>query len=183
MGSRRRWPVEEWVTWLNTPRKFTRFYPDYRARAFIVHLGPRKLLYPFALLSPQPSIKDRFVRSFGDEKLGQQAIWYVLQSGKQGFLSAEQVLTFYREPSDVKALVLWQLTLAAIEHLKQTGLSRRQILRRMRTSAAQLDRILDASNVHKTVDSVLALLEVLGYEVEVTVRPKLPEKPPSRPWP
>lgn len=67
-------------------------------------------------------------------------------------------------------MVLWQLTLAAIEHLKQSRLSRRQILRRMRTSSAQLDRILDASNMRKTVDGVLALLEVLGYEVEVTVR-------------
>ena len=144
-----------------------------------MHLGQRKLLYPFALLTPRPSTKDRFVHSYGDEKLGQQAIWYVLQSGKQGYLSAEQVLTFYREPSDVKATVLWQLTRAAIEHVKQTGLSRRQILRRMRTSSAQLDRILDASNVRKSVDGVLALLEVLGYEVEVTVRPKPPEKPGS----
>ena len=172
MGSRRRWPVEEWVEFLNTEPKFTRFYPDYRKKAFVVHLGQRKLLYPFALLTPRPSISDRMVRSFGDEKLGQEAIWYVLQSGKQGLLSAEQVLTFYREPSDVKAMVLWQLTLAAMEHIQHTGLSRRQILRRMRTSSAQLDRILDASNMRKTVDGVLALLEVLGYEVEVTVRRK-----------
>ena len=37
---------------------------------------------------------------------------------------------------------------------------------------AQLDRILDPSNVRKSVDSVLAVMEVLGYEVEVTVRKK-----------
>jgi len=169
--------VEECVEDLMTPRKFTRFYADYRARAFIIHLGQRKVLYPFALLDPKPSVKDRYVRSYGDENLGQRAIWYVLQSGKQGFLTAEQVLTFYREPSDVKGDVLWALTKAAIEHIKNTALSRRQILKRMHTSSAQLDRILDASNVRKTVDGVLALLEVLGYEVEVTVRRKPPEKP------
>jgi len=179
MGSRRRWPVKECVEDLMTPRKFTRFYPDYRARVFVVHLGQRKLRYPFALLDPRPSPKDRFIRSYGDEKLGQQAIWYVLQSGRQGFLSAEQVLTFYREPSDVKGNLLWTLTTAAIEHMKHTGLSRRQILKRLHTSSAQLDRILDASNVRKSVDGVLALLEVLGYEVEVTVRRKSPETSPE----
>jgi hypothetical protein len=179
MGSRRRWPVEDWAEYLNTPRKVTRFYPDYRARAFVVQFGQRKLLYPFALLTPRPSTKDRYIRSFGDEKLGQQAIWYVLQSGKQGCLTAEQVLSFfYREPSDVKGDVLWALTMAAINHIKNTSLSRRQILRRMHTSSAQLDRILDASNVRKTVDGVLALLDVLGCEVEVTVRLKSPEKTP-----
>ncbi len=176
MGSRRRWPVEEWVEYLGTHRKFTRFYADYRARAFVIHLGQRKLRYPFALLDPKPSTRDRFVRYYRDETVGQAALWYVLQSGRQGYLSAEQVLTFYREPSDSKGYVLWTLTTAAIEHMKHTGLSRRQILRRLHTSSAQLDRILDASNVRKSVDGVLALLEVLGYEVEVTVRRKPPEK-------
>ena len=183
MGSRRRWPIEEWVEFLNTPRKFTRFYPDYRAKVFIVHLGQRKLRYPFGLLDPKPSTRDRFVRCYADEQLGEAGLWYVLESGRQGFLSANQVLKFYREPSDVKGHVLWVLTLAAIEHLKPTPLSRRQILKRLHTSSAQLERLVDASNVRKSVDGVLALLEVLGYEVEITVRREVSRRPHQNPAP
>ena len=167
MGNRRRWVTEDYPD--STSRSITCVYANYRSRALVVHLGQHKLLYPFALLDPQPSTWDRYVRCYDDERTGPTTVHYVLESGGQGRLTAEQVLDFHREPSHVKSRVLETLTMAASERIQYTGLSKRQIFKRLRTSRAQLDRILDTKNVRKSVDSVLAVLEVLGYEVEVTV--------------
>ena len=170
MGNRRRWLTDDYPD--STSRRITYVYANYRSRSLVVHLGQHKLLYPFALLDPQPSAWDRYVRYYVDERAGPSAVHYVLESGSQGRLTAEQVLDFHREPAQLKTRVLETLTMAASERIQNTGLSKRQIFKRLRTSRAQLDRILDPSNVRKSVDSVLAVLEVLGYEVEVTVRQK-----------
>ena len=172
MGNRRRWPVENWDDFLASGPEFKLVYANHRARMLIVQLNNCKLRYPFALLDPQPSVYDRFDRWYTDEAQEQSRIWYVLHSGKKGVLTVEQVLEFYREPSDLKQRMLSELTLAALEEIKNTGFSQRQILKRLRTSPSQLSRILDPSNERKSVDGILALLEVLGCKVDVRVRRK-----------
>ena len=170
MGSRRRWPIAAYNEDLGTPRDISRIYADYRSKGFFVHMGERKLLYPFVMLDPRPGLKDRMLRVYADEKLGREVIHYVLQSGRQGRISAEDVLLYYREPSDLRGKVLYTLTIEALERIQQCPLSQRQILKRLRTSASQLDRLLDASNFYKSINGVLDLLEVLGCDVDITVR-------------
>ena len=145
MGNRRRWPTDEWVEFLESRPGFSLVYANHRAQVFVVHLGQRKLQYPFALLDPKPRRWDRFDHYYVDETLGSTAVWYVLQSGKQGLLTAEEVLNYYREPSDVRTRMLCELTYAALEHISSTGFSRSQILKRLHTSPSQLQRILDPS--------------------------------------
>lgn len=56
--------------------------------------------------------------------------------------------------------------------MEATSLSKREIIRRLNTSAAQLYRLLDQTNYSKSVDQMLSLLQVLECEVDLVVRAK-----------
>jgi hypothetical protein len=56
------------------------------------------------------------------------------------------------------------------EAVRESGLSKRELVRRLGTSATQLYRLLDPTNYTKSVDQLLVLLRVLGKQVEVVVR-------------
>src|SRR5881396_3487392 len=69
------------------------------------------------------------------------------------------------------SVLLYRLTLEAQKRVAESPLSKREIVRRLGTSAAQLYRLLDQTNYRKSVDQVLALLQVLNCEVDLVVRP------------
>jgi hypothetical protein len=62
------------------------------------------------------------------------------------------------------------LTLEAQRRMAASPLAKREIARRLGTSAAQLDRLVDQTNYRKSIDQVLALLQVLDCEVDLAVR-------------
>ena len=64
------------------------------------------------------------------------------------------------------------LTIEAQKRIAASPLSKREIVRRLGTSAAQLYRLLDQTNYRKSVDQLLALLQVLNCEVDLVVRTK-----------
>jgi predicted XRE-type DNA-binding protein len=84
----------------------------------------------------------------------------------------EQVLEYNQDPGYMRDLLLYQLTIAAQKHLDESGLSKREIIRRLGTSAAQFYRLLDSTNYRKSVDKMLLLLHVLDCEVDLVVRTK-----------
>ena len=47
---------------------------------------------------------------------------------------------------------------------------KREVIRRLGTSPAQLYRLLDQTNYRKSVDKLLSLLQVLDCDVELIVR-------------
>jgi hypothetical protein len=49
--------------------------------------------------------------------------------------------------------------------------SKRELARRLRTSPSQLYRLLDPTNSAKSVGQMLALLHLVGREVDVVVNP------------
>ena len=67
-------------------------------------------------------------------------------------------------------LLLYKLTLEAQARVAQSPLSKREIARRLGTSAAQLYRLLDQTNDAKSIDQMLNLLRVLDCEVDLVVR-------------
>jgi len=69
-------------------------------------------------------------------------------------------------------LLLYNLTIEAQKRTASSPLSKREIIRRLGTSAAQLYRLLDQTNYRKSVDKLLKLFRVLGCEVELVVRAK-----------
>jgi hypothetical protein len=143
-----------------------------RRRAFLVRLGRTVHPFPFARCVPSPTAVDPVASVAVDPELAREAFTYVLQSGAEGSVHAEQVLDYNQDPSYLRDLLVYRLTLEAGARLATSGLSRREIIRRMGTSASQFYRLIDPANTSKTVDQLLRLLNVLDCEVEFIVHAK-----------
>jgi hypothetical protein len=85
-------------------------------------------------------------RVYVDAELGREGFTYELRSGRTGTVHAEQILEYNQDPSYLRDLLLYRLTLEAQKRLKASPLSKREIIRRLGTSAAQLYRLLDQTN-------------------------------------
>ncbi|MCK4412677.1 MAG: hypothetical protein KAY32_03950 [Candidatus Eisenbacteria sp.] len=139
-------------------------------KAFEVRTSARVLAFPFAKASPQPSVKDALIRVWVDPELGREGFTYVLQSGREGTIHIDQVLEYNQDPRYMRDLLLHKLTIEAIRRVEKTWLSKREIIRRLGTSATQFYRLLDPTNYRKSIDQMLRLLSVLDCEVELVVR-------------
>ncbi len=143
-----------------------------RRKAFDVLVPRKTYTFPYAKCTPRPSGSDPVAEVFVDAELANEAFTYRLRQGGEGSVHMEQVLDFNKDPSYLRDVLVYQLTLAAQRRVTGTSLSKREIVRRMGTSPAQLYRLLDQTNYAKTVDQLLRLLSVLDCDVEFVVRAK-----------
>jgi hypothetical protein len=143
-----------------------------RKKTFEIRTTTKTLVFPFSRGDPTPTVADPVRESFVDEETGREAFTYVLNSGRSGTVHVEQVLEYNQDPSYLRNLLLYRLTIEAQKRASASPLSKREIMRRLGTSAAQLYRLLDQTNDRKSVDQVLALLQVLNCEVDLIVRTK-----------
>ena len=143
-----------------------------RKKSFEVRTSTRRLVFPFSQSAPAPTAEDPIREAFVDQEAGREAFTYVLESGRTGTVHVEQVLEYNQDPTYLRNLLLYRLTLEAQRRVAASPLSKREIVRRLGTSAAQLYRLLDQTNYRKSVDQVLALLQVLNCEVDLVVRQK-----------
>lgn len=67
-------------------------------------------------------------------------------------------------------MLLYNLTLEAQKRVARSPLGTRELIRRLGTSAAQYDRLLDQTNYRKSVRQMLSLLHLLNCEVEFVIR-------------
>lgn len=141
-----------------------------RRRAFEVNAGRRILPFPYAKAEPAPTPSNRIVSVYIDPELGHEGFTYVLENGDIGSVLMDHVLDYNADPSYMRDLLLYWLTLEARDRIDTCGLSRREIIRRLRTSPAQLYRLLDQTNYRKSVDRMLGLLDVLDCDVDLVVR-------------
>src|SRR4030095_1125000 len=107
-----------------------------------------------------------------DAEAGREAFTYVLHSGRTGTVHVEQVLVDNHDATYLRDLLFERLMLEAQKRVAASPLSKREIVRRLGTSAAQLYRLLDQTNYRKSVDQLLALLQVLNCDVDLVVRTK-----------
>ena len=84
------------------------------------------------------------------------------------------------EEDEVLNLLLRRLTLEAREAAASSDLGKRELTRALGTSASQLYRLLDPTNHSKSVGQMLALLHMLGRDVDVVVSPRRPTIRPKR---
>ncbi|MDY0062299.1 MAG: hypothetical protein RBU45_20975 [Myxococcota bacterium] len=143
-----------------------------RRRIFEVETPSRSYPYPFSKCDPIPTSADPIIEVFVDPELGNQGFTYRLRSGAEGSILLDQVLDYNKDPSYLRDMLLYQLTVEAQKRIEDSPLSKREIIRRMGTSASQLYRLLDQSNYSKSVDQVLRLLNVLDCQVEFVVHAK-----------
>jgi len=141
-----------------------------RKKAFEVRTPRRTLVFPYTRAEPQPTPGDKVARVYVDAELDREGFTYVLQSGKEGTVHVEQVLDYNQDPSYLRDLLLYRLTLEAQTRVAASPLSKREIIRRLGTSATQFYRLLDQVNYRKSVDQLLALLQILDCDVDLVVR-------------
>jgi predicted XRE-type DNA-binding protein len=141
-----------------------------RRKAFEVTTQRGSYVYPYARLAVKPTshnvIKDVYV----DRELGNEAFTYVLEAGEEGTVHIDHVLDYNQDPTYLRDMLLYRLTLEAQKRVEKSALSKREIIRRLGTSASQFYRLLDQTNTTKSIGQLLGLLDVLGCDVDVRVK-------------
>jgi len=146
--------------------------PNNKKKAFEIKTSSRQYAFPYAKAEPTPTPEDPIARVFVDKELDREALTYELASGKTGTVHLEQVLEYNQDPSYLRDLLLYKLTLEAQRRIAQSRLAKREIVRRLGTSATQLYRLLDQTNYEKSVDQLVSLLQILDCDVDLVVRAK-----------
>lgn len=143
-----------------------------RKKAFEVRVSARTFVFPYSKSDPRPTVDDPVRRVFVDEELGREGFTFVLASGRAGAVHVEQVLEYNEDPAQLRDILLYKLTIEAQKRIDASALSKREIVRRLGTSATQLYRLLDQTNYRKSVDQLVSLLTVLDCDVDLVVRAK-----------
>ncbi|MBI1745816.1 MAG: XRE family transcriptional regulator [Acidobacteria bacterium] len=143
-----------------------------RQKLFEVRTSSKILYFPYSKADPQSSAADPIIRVFVDKELHREGFTYTLKSGAEGTVHIEQVLEYNQDPGYLRDALLYKLTMEAQKRVAASRLSKREIIRRLGTSATQLYRLLDQKNYRKSVDRLLSLLHILDCEVDLVVRVK-----------
>ena len=142
-----------------------------RKKAFEVSTSAGRYPFPYALLRIPPGTDNRIAEVYPDEELGSEAFTYRLADGREDTIHLDAGLEYNRDPSYLSDLLLHKLTLEAQRAVESSDLSKRELIRALGTSASQFYRLLDPTNHTKSVGQMLALLHLLGREVDVVVGP------------
>ena len=124
---------------------------------------------PYAKLDPRPTSKNRIREVYVDKELGKEAVTYVLASGAEGSVHIDDALEYNEDPSYLAELVIHKLTVEAKRRADRSGLSRRELARRLGTSVPQLYRLLDPANTRKSLGQLVGLLHLLDCDVRLVV--------------
>jgi len=143
-----------------------------KRKMFEVSAASKKYVFPYAKSDPAPTPDDSVTRVSVDKEIGAEGFSYALASGKTGTVHFEQILEYNRDPGYLRDQLLYKLTLEAQRRVAESRLSKREIIRRLGTSATQFYRLLDQTNYSKSVDQLVSLLQALDYEVDLRVRAK-----------
>ena len=127
---------------------------------------------PYARLDPRPTPKNRIREAYVDKELGREAVTYVLESGDEGSVHIDHALEYNQDPRYLAELLIHQLTVEARRRVDRSGLSRRELARRLSTSVPQLYRLLDPANTRKSLGQLVGLLHLLDCDVQLVVHPR-----------
>lgn len=143
-----------------------------RKKVFEVKTAAKVYGFPYVKATPAPTTEAPIVRVYVDKELGSEGMTYELASGKSGTIHIEQVLEYNQDRNYLRDLLLYKLTLEAQKRVAASRLAKREIVRRLGTSATQFYRLLDQTNYEKSVDQLVSLLQVLDCDVDLVVRAK-----------
>lgn len=151
--------------------KITRVEANNRKKAFEVRTRKGAYPLPYAKLRLQPSKTNRVVEVFPDAEFGREAFTYRLESGEEDTIHLDAVLEYNQDPAYLMELLVHRLTVEAQVAVEASGLSKRELIRRLGTSASQFYRLLDPTYQGKSLGQLLALLHLVGWDVDVVARP------------
>ena len=141
-----------------------------RRKAFEIETRNQAFLFPYARLRLKPGPENRVTHVHADFELGREAFTYVLEGGQEDTVHLDEVREYNQDPDYLRDLLLYKLTLEVQERVAESSLSKREIIRRLGTSASQFYRLLDPANYSKSVGQLVTLLHVLDCDVDVVVR-------------
>ena len=151
--------------------KIKEVVPNNRKKAFEVYVRGKSFVFPYAVVRPTPTKGDKVTGVYVDEEMGREGFVYRLESGEEGAVHIDHVLEYNKDPGYMADMLLYKLTLWAQEATKKSGLSTRELIRRLGTSPAQFYRLLDQTNYRKSMRQLLTLLYLLDCEVDVVLKP------------
>ncbi len=141
-----------------------------RKKCFEIELrNGKEYTFPLSRLMEDVS-NNKVVKAFVDPELGNEGITYFLEDGTECGLHLDSVLEVNGDAAHLKKIMLYNMTQKAKDCVKESGLTKREIARRLNTSPTQLYRILDQTNYKKTLDQVLKVLYVCGAKVDFVVK-------------
>lgn len=143
-----------------------------KRRAFEVCTASKQYRFPYAKTDPTPTLDNPIARVYVDKEIGSEGFSYELKSGGTGTIHIEQVLEYNNDPNYLRDQLLYKLTLEAQRRVAESPLAKREIIRRLGTSATQFYRLLDQTNYSKSVDQLVSLLQVLDCQIDILVRAK-----------
>jgi hypothetical protein len=143
-----------------------------KKKIFEVRTSTKSYPFPYVKATPAPSADDPITRVTVDKELGGEGMTYELASGKTGTVHIDQILEYNQDANYLRDILLYKLTLEAQKRVAESSLAKREIIRRLGTSATQLYRLLDKTNYEKSVDQLVSLLQVLDCDVDLVVRAK-----------
>ena len=143
-----------------------------RRKAFEIETKKRLYFLPYSKLQYPPGSENRIVDVYVDLDIGSEGFTYHLASGLEDTVHMDQVLAYNQDPDYLREMLLYKLTLEAQKRIAKTELSKREIIRRLNTSATQFYRLVDQTNTRKSMGQLLSLLQILDCDVEVVVTDK-----------
>ena len=143
-----------------------------KRKMFEINAVSKKYVFPYTKSDPAPASDNPVKTVYVDKEIGGEGFSYELASGDTGTIHIEQVLEYNNDPNYLRDQLLYKLTLEAQRRVAETRLSKREIIRRLGTSATQFYRLLDQTNYSKSVDQLVSLLQVLDCDVDLLVRAK-----------
>ena len=149
--------------------KIKRVLANNRKKTFVLEVKDQTIEFPYSQLRVKPSARNPLESVHVDPELGQEGFTYKLKSGQEASIMLDNVLYYNRDPEYLCELMLHELTVTALESLKASRVSKRELARRLRTSPRHLYRLLDPAFYGKTIDQMVKLLHALGRKVELRV--------------
>jgi len=128
------------------------------------------LSFPFSKLKVIPTAEDPVAEIYLDKEAASQWANYRLKSGKQGNIPLDAFLEYNRDPEYLRKMVLYDLTSKANKQIKKEKIAKRELARKLKTSPAQLYRLLNTANYTKTIDQMVRLLAVMGNELVIELK-------------
>jgi hypothetical protein len=96
--------------------------------------------FPYAKLDLPPSPTNPIVGVSADRELGDEAFTDVLASGDEGIVHIDHALEYNQDPGYLRDVLLYRLTLEVQRRVEVGPLSKRELIRRLGTSATQFYR-------------------------------------------
>ncbi len=140
-----------------------------KKKAFDIESDGGRFSFPYAKLDLLPTSSNRVREVYPDRELAYEGFTYVLESGAEDCVLMDQILDYTHYPPYVTEMLLHKLTLEAQQAVEDCGLSKRELIRSLRTSPAQFYRLLDQTNGNKSMAQIFVLLYLAGRNVEIVV--------------